>query len=320
MSSVVQAAGALVWRKVGSTLEVLLIHRPSYDDWSWPKGKPFKGETMPACAIREVKEETGYEVAIGMPLPAVRYSLADGRRKINRYWAAHLSVPTDLVDARPKVTPAPPTEVDQVRWVDAVTALKMLTRRTDREPLKALLDLYADDQLSTWAVLLTRHGTAKKRSAWNGDENTRPLTKVGERQAERLIPLFSAYGVRHVSTSPWRRCAATVEPFTRAAGLQLHELESLTEAAALSNPDPVRKFLTKALRKRDGNTMICTHRPVLPIVLDTLKERAPYRVQEEFPTEDPYLRTGEVLVVHLALRPGKKRPRIIAIEKHRAPR
>ncbi len=318
MANVVQAAGAIVWRKAGPTLEVLLIHRPNYNDWSWPKGKPRKTETLPAAAIREVKEETGVEVALGVPLPPVRYRLADGRRKVNWYWAAHLSVDSAMVEARPDVRPARAREIDQVRWVDAVTALKMLTRRTDREPLMALLDLYADDHLRTWAVLIARHGTAKKRAAWEGDELTRPLTKFGSKQAQRLIALFSAYGVRNVYTSPWARCTDTVAPFAEAAGLEVSEMELLTEDGALANPKKINRLIKESLFEQVGNTMICTHRPALPIVLDALRERAPYRVQDRFPQEDPYLRTGEVLVVHVGIRPGKKRPRIIAVEQHRA--
>src|SRR5699024_5636142 len=122
-------------------LEVLVIHRPSYDDWSWPKGKPRKQEMLPACAIREVEEETGLQVVLGAPLPRVTYRLRSGRRKINWYWAAQVADPGSVTEARPGVEPAPPTEVDGAVWVDAARDLKMLTRPSDRKPLKALLEL-----------------------------------------------------------------------------------------------------------------------------------------------------------------------------------
>ena len=62
MRTDVTAAGALVWRIRGGKLQVLLVHRPSYDDWSWPKGKPTQGEHLTVCAVREVEEETGYRL------------------------------------------------------------------------------------------------------------------------------------------------------------------------------------------------------------------------------------------------------------------
>src|SRR5690625_6831004 len=79
----VLAAGAVVWRVVGRRLEVLLIHRPRYDDWSWPKGKlDSKDEPLPLCAVREVQEETGVPVLLGAKLPTVRYKLPGGAKKV----------------------------------------------------------------------------------------------------------------------------------------------------------------------------------------------------------------------------------------------
>lgn len=314
----VHAAGALVWRERGRALEVLLIHRPSYDDWSWPKGKPRKKETLPACAIREVKEETGVEVRLGVPLPTVKYSLSNGKRKTNWYWAAQPTSDAPAVRARPEVDPAPASEVDEAVWVDAVTALKMLTRRSDREPLKALLDLYADDRLRTWSVLITRHGAAKKRTAWAGGEATRPLTPTGVKQADSLITLFAAYGARAVLTSPWARCAQTVQPYADAARVPMETHPCLSEEGAHAEPKDVRRLLL-ATFDVGQDVVVCTHRPVLPTVLEAARRCAPYRVQEGFPEEDPYLRTGEALILHLAPRPGK-RSRIIAVETHRARR
>lgn len=318
MAQTIHAAGAVVWRQRGRSLEVLLIHRPAYSDWSWPKGKPDKRETLPACAVREVKEETGVDVVLGAPLPAVRYHLSNGKQKVNWYWAAQVAGAHAAAQALPEVEPAPPSEVDETVWVDAVTALTMLTRRSDREPLKVLLDLYADEQLCTWALLVTRHGLAKKRSAWDGEELTRPLTPTGEKQARTLVAFFAAYGATRITSSPWRRCTMTVEPFAAAAGLEVGTAQFLTENGAKQDPKSVRKLITRVLNS-EVNTVLCTHRPVLPSVLKTVRKRTPYRVQEKLPENDPYLRTGEVLVLHLAPRPGK-RPRVIAAETHRAPR
>src|SRR5690606_21955830 len=82
MTRTVYAAGTVVWRlDERKKLEVLLVHRPRYDDWSWPKGKQEEGETLAACAVRETEEEAGVAVILGQPLPKVVYKLGDGSRK-----------------------------------------------------------------------------------------------------------------------------------------------------------------------------------------------------------------------------------------------
>ena len=83
----VNAAGAIIWRITAGELEVLMIHRDRYDDWSWPKGKIDAGETMPECAVREVFEEVGLDIELGIPLPAMTYMVGAGP-KVVYYWAA----------------------------------------------------------------------------------------------------------------------------------------------------------------------------------------------------------------------------------------
>ena len=83
----VRAAGAVVTRKGG---DVLLVHRPRYDDWSFPKGKLDPGEHAVTAAVREVAEETGLDVRLGPPLPGQRYRLANGRTKAVSYWTARV--------------------------------------------------------------------------------------------------------------------------------------------------------------------------------------------------------------------------------------
>src|SRR5690625_1391955 len=173
----VYAAGALVWRTHKRSLQVLLIHRPRYDDWSWPKGKVDPGESMPACAVREVAEETGIQVELGLPLPTVKYRVNSSKTKVCRYWAARpIDESRGAVAAR-RLTSPTAGEVDEVRWVDARKALKKLTYKHDRDPLGALIDLHDDGFLDTWSVLIARHGRAKKRSAWPDGEATRPDRK-----------------------------------------------------------------------------------------------------------------------------------------------
>ncbi|MFB6551348.1 NUDIX hydrolase [Streptomyces sp. NPDC056405] len=126
----VRAAGCVLWRRspaVGE-LELCLVHRPKYDDWSHPKGKLKPGEDPLAGALREVAEETGYAAAPGAELPTVRY-LAYGRPKEVRYWAA--AATTGVF--------APSDEVDRILWLEPAAARARLTQPRDRTLVDALL-------------------------------------------------------------------------------------------------------------------------------------------------------------------------------------
>jgi 8-oxo-dGTP pyrophosphatase MutT (NUDIX family) len=121
----VVACGALVERTVDGVPEVLIVHRPRYDDWSLPKGKLDPGETIEACAVREVLEETGYDVTLGERLPDIRYVDRKGRPKVVHYWRARVSGGTFLVN----------DEVDEIRWLEPAAAAALLTYARDRELL-----------------------------------------------------------------------------------------------------------------------------------------------------------------------------------------
>ena len=114
----VRAAGAVVWRADGRGVEVLLIHRPRYDDWSLPKGKCEQGESYEACAVREVSEEVGLRGTLGIELPDARYLDHKGRTKRVRYWAMEARTFPEFVAN---------DEVDVVRWVSPSKAIKLLS-------------------------------------------------------------------------------------------------------------------------------------------------------------------------------------------------
>ena len=94
------AAGAVVVRKGKQGREVLLVHRPKYDDWSFPKGKQDPGEHMTATAVREVLEETGVEIRLGRPLRPQLYAVSGGRPKKVHYWVGHVVGDDDVSSVR----------------------------------------------------------------------------------------------------------------------------------------------------------------------------------------------------------------------------
>jgi 8-oxo-dGTP diphosphatase len=130
VSDVVRAAGGVPWRRNGDDLEVLLVHRGQYDDWSFPKGKNKPGESDQAAAIREVEEETGLRATLGPELASTSYTDSKGRPKQVRYWAleAHEE------DAQAQ------NEVDEVEWLSPHDAAERLTYERDRAVLQSFLE------------------------------------------------------------------------------------------------------------------------------------------------------------------------------------
>lgn len=127
----VEAAGGVVWRASERGVEVLLIHRPAYDDWSLPKGKLERGERHDEAALREVVEETGFTCELGVELGTVTYRDRKNRRKRVRYWAMQVV----------KGRFAPNREVDRIRWVAPQRAPRILSYQRDVEIVASLSEV-----------------------------------------------------------------------------------------------------------------------------------------------------------------------------------
>lgn len=307
---VIESAGALVWRVRHETLEVLLVHRPRYDDWSWPKGKLDPGESAPAAAAREVAEETGIPVVLGIPLPRLEYLTRAGYRKRVHYWAAREASETAAVlGAREPVADVDPKEIDDTRWVPALQAATELTFADDTTPLEALIDAHEKGWLTATPLVIVRHATARKRASWPGGETTRPLTPSGYIDAARILPILSAFGIEASVTSPWRRCHDTIAPFAHAVGIDPDPAPELTEEAHNADPAAVEDLI-RAILSQNVPTALCTHRPVLRTVLRELRRAARKPFKDALPKKNPYLAPGSLLVTHIVHE--EKGPRIIA--------
>jgi 8-oxo-dGTP diphosphatase len=214
VSELVRAAGGILLRGDGEGRTVALVHRPRYDDWSFPKGKLDGDEDEASAALREVEEETGLRCRLGRSVGAVTYLDRRGRPKVVRYF--EMEADGEAFTAG--------SEVDEVRWVPVAEAEAALTYAHDRGLLRRVV---AGTKLS--AIYLVRHAKAGLRSAWSGPDEERPLTRRGRKQARRLVDRFQALDLERIVSSPYVRCVETVEPLAAARGLRIETATELAE-------------------------------------------------------------------------------------------
>jgi len=203
MSEAISAAGAVVWRKHKDNFtEVAIIHRPKYDDWSFPKGKIEVGESLIACAHREVLEETNLQTEFGPHLGQVEYFTPDGLKKVT-YWSAK------VIAEKPFRTN---TEVDQLKWIPITKVIEVLTNETDKE----IFDKFVKVKFNSKPFILLRHAKAITRDEWQGEDDDRPLSSSGQNQAMRLLSTYQVFNIDQIHSSDAVRCYDTVKVWQKA--------------------------------------------------------------------------------------------------------
>ena len=250
----IRAAGALLWRETQErTIEIALIHRPRYDDWTLPKGKIEEGETALQCAYRELVEETGIKASFTRQLGSIDYvENGEGKRVI--FWAAHCALNASTFIAN--------EEVDQLRWLPCEEAMELSTYQSDRE----MIANFQSQEQRTDTLIILRHAKALERGDWDEPDSQRTLNEVGFDQAQLLIKHLEPFAIDEVYTSDYTRCVQTVTPLAHARGLSITAVPSLNEQTFEEDPSRAVAF-ANALKQDEKNILICSHNPVIPTML-----------------------------------------------------
>lgn len=262
------AAGGLLWRRrPGGSPEIGLVHRPRYDDWSFPKGKAHNGEGLLTAAVREILEETGHRAVLGRRLPDTTYQVAEGIKTVS-YWAAR--------DVGGQFVPG--DEVDEIRWLDKENAACLLSYEHDR---RLLADVEADRTLDTRSVLLVRHAKAGKRSQWDRPDRERPLSAAGRKQAEaiRRLPL-PCFGVVRLHSAPLVRCVETFEGYARDIGVEMVEEPLLSEEGYWPASAAAAARIEELAAESGCTVAVCSQGGVIPDLVEQLTVRAGLAIPE----------------------------------------
>jgi 8-oxo-dGTP pyrophosphatase MutT (NUDIX family)/phosphohistidine phosphatase SixA len=258
-SSPILAAGAVLWRRTDAGgVEIAVVHRPRYDDWSLPKGKVDRGETLPFTAVREVAEETGFTARLGAGLGEVHYAVLEGPKTV-RYWTA---------EARGGAF-TPNDECDDLRWCTTDEAAALLSYRRDLDVLARFRRTGVPDAV----ILLVRHAKAGSRSQWDGDDDERPLSSTGHDQARHVARLLALFDPDRISSAPLLRCRDTVAPLADALGLPVTDEPLLSEQGYWDDPE-AGLARVREIAATPGVSAVCSQGGVIPDVVGRLTGRA----------------------------------------------
>ncbi|WP_066518108.1 NUDIX hydrolase [Curtobacterium ammoniigenes] len=303
----VLAAGAVCWRTEKDRLQVLVIHRAHHSDVSLPKGKVDPGEAVPAAAVREVDEETGYRIGLGAPLGTAEYVLPNGRDKVVHYWSAHVT--KQELDRAGQFRPN--SEVAAIDWVDVDTARGMLTYERDVAVLDRFAERAADGRHDTFAVIALRHAKTVPGSEWGGPDATRPLLPVGRAQARQAAPAIAAFAPQKIVSSTAARCQATVEPLSKRTKIGVTTTQDISQDAYERGKADLSKVIKKRLEKA-RTAVLCSHGPVLPEIIARIASRTTETPDRFDLRTAAALSVGSFAVLHIA---GDA---LVAVETHAA--
>ena len=293
MNPTVIAAGSVIWRKRDNQIQIALVHRPRYDDWSLPKGKQDPGESLIACAYRETLEETNLKVSFGPYIGDIEYFVAEGLKKVY-YWSARLA------DDSPEFHPN--EEVDLLEWHSLQDAIEKSTRDSDREIIEKFVNIPFD----SYPLIMLRHAKALEREEWQGEDEDRPLEQLGQQQARRMLSLYQVYGLTQIHTSDAVRCHDTVEQMAKALGIALTITNKVSEYTWKKNKEKAIDY-AKDLIKINEPIILCSHNPVLPRMMEKLTKKIDF----DYPSNK--LQPGESWILH---HNGKK---VVQIDRLEAP-
>lgn len=301
----IYAAGIICWRENKGALEVLLVHRPKYGDWTFPKGKQDPDEYLPETAVREMREETGISLKLGRPIAQVSYSVDNNEEKIVYYWSSKVREKA-LKKKKFKAN----EEISEISWEKADSAIEKLSYKHDQKLLKEVIKIHQSGELETRALVLLRHAMATPRTEWKGQEAKRPLLPEGKQQAKRLVNLLGAFGPKRLVTSSWKRCEQTIEPYAKAGKRKIIERSQLTELSSKLSPRKT-KVAVEALFDQTKSALLCSHRPALPTITQTLASHAKASIKDEI-LGATTLNPAEFVVLRMTM---GKNPKFVAIER-----
>jgi 8-oxo-dGTP pyrophosphatase MutT (NUDIX family)/phosphohistidine phosphatase SixA len=288
------AAGGVLWRTgaEGAGIEVALVHRPRYDDWSLPKGKLDPGEHALLGAVREVEEETGHRCLVGRPLGRQHYTrnLESGPvPKTVWFWAMRAEAGQFQAGS----------EVDELSWLTPDAAGTTVTMDRDRDTLAEFVGAPVD----TVAFGLVRHASAGSRTKWTGADAQRPLDETGRAQAAALRPLLDCYGFSRVLSADVLRCLETVGPYASDLRIAVETEPLLSEAGYPVNPEAALARCLEILKSPEPLVM-CSQGRVMPDLLAGICHHFGYPIPA-----DTVVPKGSFWVLHLA------GDRLVAVER-----